>query len=103
MIIVEGWMRFADGKLETAREAIRELVTLTRQEPGCISYSLSTDLLDPNTLRIAELWESEEALQAHAKAPHAAAFGAQLRTLQLQTTSVKSYAGEYARTLMERL
>ena len=100
MIIVEGWIRFAPGGLEKARAAAAGLIAATRQEAGCVSYALSADLAEPDLLRIAEIWESEAAMQAHASAPHLAQFAGALRDFGVQGLNVKAYAGAFHRQLM---
>ena len=56
---------------------------------------------EPDLLRIAEIWESEQAMQAHGKAPHVAAFAAHLGGGNARGMSVKAYSGATAKTLME--
>jgi quinol monooxygenase YgiN len=43
-------------------------------EPGCAAYEISELLSDPHTFRIFEQWDSADALAAHFKTPHFAAF-----------------------------
>ena len=102
MLIVEGWIRFAPGEIDRLREAMQAALAATRQEPGCLSYAMSVDVAEPTLLRIAELWEDEAALKAHARAPHVAAFMTRLRDVNVEGMSIKVYAGAFERTLMER-
>jgi len=101
MVIVEGWFRFAPGEVEKLSAPLAELIAATREEPGCVSYAFARDMLEPNLLRVSEIWQDEAALKAHGKAPHIAAFAAALRAAQIEGMSVKAYTGEYWRTLME--
>jgi quinol monooxygenase YgiN len=101
MLIVEGWIRFPPGAIAGVAEDARALVAATRAEPGCISYALSVDVADSNLLRIAEIWQDEAAMQAHARAPHVAAFAMRLQSAKAEGLSVKAYSGEFQRTLME--
>ncbi len=48
-------------------------------EPGCVIYTISADPADSGRIRIVELWESAEALDAHFAHPNFAATGAALR------------------------
>src|SRR5262245_20123613 len=50
-----------------------------RDEPGCAVYTISSDPADPGRIRIVELWESAEALDAHFQHPNFHATGAALR------------------------
>lgn len=50
-----------------------------RDEPGCIVYTIAADPADDGRIRIVELWESAETLDAHFQHPNFAATGAALR------------------------
>ncbi len=60
----------------------KENVPNVLAEPGCIEYSpcvdsdtgWKTQSLDPQRITVVEKWESMEALQADARAPHMVAF-----------------------------
>ncbi|MFM6932292.1 MAG: putative quinol monooxygenase [Novosphingobium sp.] len=69
-VIVMGEFRLPAENLEAARPAMERVITLTRAEDGCLGYAYAPDLLDPCLIRIAEKWESAEALAAHLAMPH---------------------------------
>ncbi|SDR07775.1 Quinol monooxygenase YgiN [Rhizobiales bacterium GAS191] len=59
-------------------------------EAGCIEYGPATDAeglgamqtpFGPDTFVVIEKWESLDALKAHAKAPHMAAYGARTKDM----------------------
>ena len=52
----------------------------TDDEPGCIVYTMSTDPVDAGRIRIVELWESAEALDAHFQHPNFRATGDVMRS-----------------------
>lgn len=56
-----GKMVAIEGKRD---ELISILLDGTKDMPGCLSYVLSKDLADPNSLWITEVWESQESHQA---------------------------------------
>jgi quinol monooxygenase YgiN len=73
-------------------EILRHLanVPAVRVEKGCIEYGAAVDAENalkfqtkwgPDTFLVIEKWESMEALQAHAAAPHMAAYGAKTKEL----------------------
>ena len=74
MIIVEGWVRLDEGELDRLHDVAITMLEETRKEEGCISYCFSRAMEDPNLMRIAEVWESQEALDAHGKSAHMATF-----------------------------
>ena len=98
MIIVQGWVRFGAGEIGKIGEAARAMITATRASPGCIDYAYAVDLLEPDLLRVSELWADEESLNAHAASPHMAALNAGLAQVAITGASVRVYAGDYVRT-----
>ena len=57
-------------------------------EAGCIEYGAAVDVENmgtaaygPDAFVVIEKWESEDALKAHAAAPHMAAYGAKVKDL----------------------
>lgn len=91
MLIVAAEAVVEAGTVETLREALRAMETETRKEPGCLSYAFSVDVTDPTMIRIFERWESMDALAAHFKTPHMAAFGAALGGARPKSVDVKAY------------
>ena len=67
---------YADPKhLDEILKLSRELVELTRGEPGCVSYGVYQDTEHPELLTMIEEWESREALETHLNSAHRAADG----------------------------
>lgn len=100
MILIEGWIRFAAGDIETLRPAAVAMVEATHTEAGCLEYAFSQDLRDPTLFRIIERWTDEAALAAHFQTPHMAAFQQALSGSTQQGASVKLYSAEVVRTLV---
>jgi quinol monooxygenase YgiN len=50
-----------------------------RDEPGCVVYTIAADPANPGRIRIVELWESAEELDAHFRHPNFLATGEALR------------------------
>ncbi len=57
-------------KRDRATKLITELATKSRAEPGVINYRVTTDIEDPNTLRIFEQYVDKEAAEAHESSNH---------------------------------
>lgn len=71
MIIVEGYVRFADaGDFARIREAAFAQMGASREEPGCLEYTYAIDVSDACLMRVLERWESWQALEAHFARPH---------------------------------
>ncbi len=70
MIVIEGSLTLSVEPTESISQAMAAMVTATRAEPGCISYSFGIDVIDPRIIRIGERWESREALAMHGTSDH---------------------------------
>ena len=78
------------GKREEVLRHFRANVPAVRAENGCIEYGAAIDAdpalpiqtkYGPDSFVVVEKWESLDALQAHAAAPHMAAYGAKTKEL----------------------
>ncbi len=74
MIYVVATLTIRPGSLEALRAPAAVCVAETRKEKGCIAYELFASLADPEKLVFVEKWETREALTAHSKQPHLAAW-----------------------------
>ena len=52
------------------RDVLEGLVVPTRQEAGCISYEMLSDVDDPTKFTFVEEWRDAEALEAHFGTDH---------------------------------
>lgn len=93
-IVVSGKIRVAASSRDKGIELVAPLVAATRAEAGCMTYGFYEDVLEPCTLRIYEEWESNEALDAHMKTDHMAAFLAGMGSLEILEMDVKFYRAE---------
>jgi quinol monooxygenase YgiN len=91
MLIVVAEVGVEAGAVDGVRDALRTMETETLKEPGCHTYAFSIDISDPTMMRIIERWESEEALAAHFKTPHMAAFGAAIAQVKPSSMNVTVY------------
>ena len=80
MIAIIGYLDVDPAARDRLVESTAELQQATaRDEPGCITYTMSADPARPGRISIVELWESAETLDAHFKHPNFQATGAALR------------------------
>lgn len=56
------------------RDALKALVPLTRQEPGCLDYTLFEQADAPGTFYMRESFKDRAALDAHIATPYFQAF-----------------------------
>ncbi len=91
MLVVAGHIRLDPARRDEAIAAARPVVEATRQEPGCISYTITADLTDPGLFNIFEEWASGESLEAHFATPHMASFQAAMAGLGILEVAVQRY------------
>lgn len=91
MLVVIAEVRVGEGAVDALRDAIATMETESRKEPGCHRYAFSTDISDPTLVRITELWESAEALNAHFTMPHMATFAAAMGSAEILSMEVQAY------------
>jgi quinol monooxygenase YgiN len=72
MIVVVGQFRFPAERMDEARPVMGRVIEATRAEAGCVQYNYGEDVLDPGLIRVSELWESREHLDAHMQSAHMA-------------------------------
>jgi quinol monooxygenase YgiN len=60
-------------------------------EPGCVVYTISADPADAGRIRIVELWESADALDAHFAHPNFFATGEAMRKVERLGGSAVKY------------
>jgi quinol monooxygenase YgiN len=64
-------------------------IEASRADPGCGGYDYAFDLLEPDLMRVRELWKEKQALKDHFATPHMAAFLKGLRELRPKSLTVK--------------
>ncbi len=82
MIYVVVSVRAKPGKLQEFLDLFKSVAPKVRQEKGCVQYLALVDMevkgipqsVDKDVVTILEQWESLEALGAHARTPHMAAY-----------------------------
>ena len=64
MLIVAGKFTFDPSKTDIAKAACAKIMAATHQEPENIEYVFSFDAADPATIRVFEVWENDDDLNA---------------------------------------
>lgn len=70
MIKVVAKSEMKDGTKDQALRMLEEMIELTRQEDGCISYALYENITNPNIITFIEEWADEDKLKAHMNSEH---------------------------------
>ena len=100
MLLVQGWIKLATGEFDKVADQARAMVAATNQEDGCIHYSFSRDVGDPDLLHIAERWRDGEALGAHGKSAHMAEFNKAMGSVKREGADLWLYSAEEVRKLI---
>jgi quinol monooxygenase YgiN len=89
MVHVLAFITAKPGQRGRILEAYRDNVAAVRAETGCLGYQAVVDASDaaatgfakfgPDSFVVVETWESMQALQAHAVAPHMKAYASKVR------------------------
>jgi quinol monooxygenase YgiN len=99
MIVIQGYIKVAPDNVGKLKELVGPLVSATRQEAGNIAYAFAEDLGEPGLVHIIERWADDDALDAHNKTPHLAAFMGGMAGLAPTGVRVARYDAESEKVL----
>lgn len=74
MIVMHATVPIDPDDREAALELVRDLAQASREEDGVIDYRVATDAEDPNTVRVFEQYEDDDAVDAHMSSDHFQSF-----------------------------
>lgn len=93
MLIVIAEAQVPEGNRAAMVAAGTAMITASRKEEGCLGYDYAWDIIEPNVMRICELWRDEAALRFHFQTPHMAIFLAALRAERDVKTKITVHEG----------
>lgn len=99
MIVIAGNVTV---KPETRDQWMQVAMTMSRAseaEDGCVTYRFYQDLEDPDLMLLFEVWESEEALEAHFKTEHMAEYRSRIPDLVAGPSKLTRYEVSSSRPL----
>ncbi len=73
-LIIAGTVRVPPDNLPALKPHMLAMMTASRAEDGCVTYSYGEDVAEPGLIRVFEVWRDQAAIDAHVKAPHMAAW-----------------------------
>ncbi|MDW3178020.1 MAG: putative quinol monooxygenase [Acidimicrobiia bacterium] len=94
MIIVAGTISVDPEDFEAYRAAATAMIEATLQEDGCQTYNFAQSVVDPSEVRIFEVWESREHLEAHFNTAHMATFRSALGELKVGDRNLGLYQAD---------
>lgn len=102
MIIVSGKIVVADvAEIERVRSALIRRAEKSRADEGCVDYVFSVAVDQPDEIRLFEVWESEELLNAHLMVPDEE-FNQMLAGAKISSANVVMHEVGESRELMSR-
>ena len=63
-----------EGEECSVEQALRDVLTPSREEPGCVSFNIFHSIRDRRLFYIHSRWVDEAAFQVHAELPHTLRF-----------------------------
>jgi quinol monooxygenase YgiN len=91
MLIIAGTITTEAGHRDAFLAAVAPMVAATHTEPGCRDYVFSPDPDDADRIRLFELWDDQDALDAHFVTEHMASFQQALANIPVAGMDVKKY------------
>jgi quinol monooxygenase YgiN len=78
MILMHAEMPVAPEHREQALDLCEELAEASRAEAGVVDYRVTTDVEAPDTIRVIEQYEDDDAVEAHMSSGHFESFQADI-------------------------
>ncbi|MEM7219431.1 MAG: antibiotic biosynthesis monooxygenase [Pseudomonadota bacterium] len=102
MIVITGTIVLeSDEVAAQVRAALVGRAQRSRQDDGCIDYQFSAALDNPLEIRLIEMWESDEKLQAHLAVPDPE-FTALIGRGQFDSAVVEAHEVSASREMLRR-
>ena len=70
MLILSVNLRVPRADQDKLRPEMEKVVQASRKEAGCLAYSYGFDLLEPDIIRVFEIYKDDAALKAHGESEH---------------------------------
>lgn len=99
MIIVAGTVSIDPSEFEEYQAAAEVMIAATLEEDGCHVYNFAQSVVDPSEVRVFEIWESRDHLQAHTETAHMAVWRNALSQLKMGDRDLAIYEAEKTGTL----
>lgn len=85
------FLRARQGMSEDLGQALLDLVTPSRAEPGCLHYAIHASDDDPHLWMAYEAWASDADFDAHFRQPHVQDFIARMSDLVEGDLDLRSF------------
>ena len=92
MIAIVVTLEAHPDKVDALLKALEDNATGSNQEPGCRKWEYSRNLEDPNKFAIYEIYDDEDAIQAHYNSEH---FKRWIKHTQEEGLMASKQSGQY--------
>jgi len=75
MLAISGKLLFRPEDHDEIADGFRDIIKLSRQEPGCVEYWFAEDLDQAGTFAFFECWASKDAFDTHVGSTNQKEFG----------------------------
>jgi quinol monooxygenase YgiN len=99
MIVVTGSFRLPVENVAQARPAMERVISASREEPGCLAYSYSEDVLEPGLFIVSEMWVNGDLLANHFQMPHMKAWQEEREAFGMTDRAVTMHAVKHSTDL----
>ena len=87
-IVILGWNDFEPGHRDRWMHHVEDLVTATKQEPGCRRFVVLADPKSPTGVFVQEHYDDAAAFDAHRHSEHLARFIAETKGCEIRVSDV---------------
>jgi len=91
MIMVQSTFQLLPETKDAALRLMENMVHLSREEEGCLSYEYFQGLTDPNQVILLQEWDSADSLEEHYQTDHMEEFLGNLGQYLESPVSTRSY------------
>jgi quinol monooxygenase YgiN len=88
--IITGWLDYGPNR-DQVLEHFTAVADASRDEPGCLDYTVCADPENPGRVVVFERWTSEVDLVEHFKTPHIATFRESIKPYPRSARSLRRY------------
>lgn len=91
MFLITAQFSVTPNKRKSFLSLITKLITSSKQEKGCIEYSLFSDRENADKFILIEKWESQSAIESHNNSEHFKTIVPILAEMNNESTIVNTY------------
>ena len=96
MIVIHGGVRVDPVRIAEITDQAKVFVAATAQEDGFVEYSLAWDTVEPNRIRLLEVWTDADTSAAHGQQQHTKEWTEFIAAAAIEAPAFSKYEAEPA-------